>query len=66
MTCEPNLYIADEPTSALDKENIDILTGLLKTLKIDKTILIITHDSLFANAVSDDIYTIQNGTLKKA
>lgn len=66
LVMNKSIILFDEPTSALDKENIDNLTELLKSLKKDKTILIITHDSLFAKAVSDDIYIIQNGTLKKA
>lgn len=63
LVMDKNIILFDEPTSALDQDNIDILIKLLKELSIDKTIIIITHDLIFAEKVSDYIYKIENKKL---
>lgn len=63
LVMERNIILFDEPTSALDKENIDGLVTIIKQLKEEKTVLIITHDLNFAKDVSDYIYTIKNKQL---
>lgn len=40
----PDLIILDEPTSALDKKSIENFKALIKYLKSNKIIIIITHD----------------------
>ena len=42
----PSIIIFDEPTSALDKENKMNIINTIKYIGKDKTILIITHDSI--------------------
>lgn len=59
LVMERNIILFDEPTSALDKANIDGLVAIIKKLKEEKTILIITHDINFANDVSDYMYEIK-------
>lgn len=66
LAMDKNILLFDEPTSALDKENVSNLIGLLKTLKKDKTILIISHDEEFAYNVGDTVYQISSGVIKKA
>jgi len=66
LAMDKDIILFDEPTSALDRENINILIGLLKDLKKDKTVLIITHDEEFSIGVADTIYRIENGEIKKA
>lgn len=66
LAMDKDIILFDEPTSALDRENINILISLLKNLKSDKTILIITHDEEFSVGVADTIYRIENGEIKKA
>lgn len=41
---DASVIIFDEPTSALDKESIEKLTEIINEIKIDKIIIIITHD----------------------
>jgi polar amino acid transport system ATP-binding protein len=60
LVMDRNIILFDEPTSALDKENVDGLIRMIKQLKKDKTILIITHDMSFAKDINDYIYTIKN------
>lgn len=66
LAMDKDIILFDEPTSALDRENINNLIGLLKDLKRDKTILIITHDEEFSFKVADIMYRIENGEIKKA
>lgn len=60
----PELIILDEPTNALDEEGVHFMTELLKSLK-DKTILIASHDKEFLTTVAEEIFTIDNGTIKR-
>lgn len=43
MIFEYKLILLDEPTNNLDKENIEMIMDLLKEIKSDKIILIVTH-----------------------
>ncbi|MDD3662637.1 MAG: ATP-binding cassette domain-containing protein [Candidatus Pacebacteria bacterium] len=60
LIVEPDILLLDEPTNNLDKEGIEHLTKFL--VKYKKTVIVISHDSLFLNAFTDavlylDIYT---------
>lgn len=43
-----DLILADEPTGNLDEMNKEIVFGILKSLKKEKTIVIVTHDATLA------------------
>lgn len=43
-----DLILADEPTGNLDEMNKEIVFGILKSLKKEKTIVIVTHDVTLA------------------
>lgn len=47
----PILIMGDEPTGNLDKRNSDIVLGIFRQLseELNKTLLIVTHDSNFAH-----------------
>ncbi|AOT01771.1 ABC transporter ATP-binding protein [Exiguobacterium sp. U13-1] len=45
MIFEYKLILLDEPTNNLDKENIEMIMDLLKEIKSDKIILIVTHSN---------------------
>lgn len=47
-----NIILMDEPSSNIDDDNVVILLDILKELKQNHTILIISHDSVF-DEVSD-------------
>ncbi len=62
LMLNPSILLFDEPTSALDPERIGELVSRLQELKeLGKTIIIITHDYMFANQVADQTIKIENG-----
>ncbi|SEL43002.1 ABC-F family ATP-binding cassette domain-containing protein [Parapedobacter koreensis] len=58
---EPDVYILDEPTNHLDIETIEWLEKLLTSGQ--KTVLLVTHDRYFLDAVSTEIRELDNGKL---
>jgi ABC-2 type transport system ATP-binding protein len=59
---DPELLILDEPTNALDEDGIQFIIKLLKTLQ-NKTILIASHDKHFLSQLTEEIFTINHGTI---
>ncbi|MCC7296821.1 MAG: ABC-F family ATP-binding cassette domain-containing protein [Bacteroidia bacterium] len=60
---EPEILILDEPTNHLDIETVEWLQNLI-TSRFD-TILIVTHDRYFLDAVSNQIAELERGDLYK-
>lgn len=56
LSRDTDLIILDEPTNGLDMESIDKLLYLLKQLKRDKIIIIISHDSKVESIYDEKIY----------
>ena len=55
----PKVLCFDEPTSALDMDSIEKVSNIIRDLKSKgMAILIITHDRVFANDISDKIIKI--------
>lgn len=48
---KPSIMCFDEPTSALDATSIQQLIPIIKELQKDMAIIIITHDTLFGEAI---------------
>lgn len=63
---EPLLIMGDEPTGNLDKKNSELVFDLFKELTLDskQTLLIVTHDSEFAQK-SDRIIEMEDGKIIK-
>ncbi len=59
LSAEPELLIADEPTKGLDANKIGQIIKIFK--KINKTMLIITHDLRFADKLSDRVAVMYCG-----
>lgn len=65
MALEPDLLLLDEPTNHLDIEAISILEDYLKsTYKNQKSMVVITHDRFFLDAVSTRIIELDRGMLR--
>jgi ABC-2 type transport system ATP-binding protein len=63
---EPKIIILDEPTNALDENSIKKLGGILRDLRDRGTLIVIScHDSEELNYLSDEIFFIENGEMKK-
>lgn len=59
---KPKVLCFDEPTSALDKENIQKVEEIIRNCKrMGMTILIITHDTVFAREIADKTLNISEG-----
>ncbi|MBW6499218.1 MAG: ABC-F family ATP-binding cassette domain-containing protein [Bacteroidales bacterium] len=58
---EAHLILLDEPTNHLDLEMIEWLEGYLSRKKL--TILLVTHDRYFLDAVCNEIVELENGML---
>ena len=66
LALNPKLMCFDEPTSALDPGLTGEVASLIKSLAKDgMSMLIITHDMIFAEKVADKIYSMDNGKLKE-
>lgn len=65
LACDPKILLFDEPTANLDKKNSLLFLSLLSELKkLDKTIIIATHDFIFEEFKSiDRIINIENGKI---
>lgn len=67
LMLEPDILLFDEPTSALDPARVDDLVYYIKMLQEQgKTIVIVTHDSVFAERVATKKYQMISGSLIKA
>ena len=61
---KPKVLCFDEPTSALDKESIQKVEEIIRNCKrMGMTILIITHDTVFAQEIADKTLNISEGLL---
>jgi ATP-binding cassette, subfamily B, bacterial PglK len=61
---KPKILILDEPTSALDKKTQEDFTNIIKNLKSEMTIIIVSHsESLLTHC--DRVYYLSDGILSK-
>lgn len=64
LALKPEVLFFDEPTSALDPELTDEVLRVIKQLARQKmTMLIVTHEMSFAEAVSDRVLFIEGGSI---
>lgn len=62
LAMEPKIMLFDEPTSALDPELVgEVLEVIAELAKTGMTMMIITHEMLFAKEVSDRVLFMDNG-----
>lgn len=63
---KPDIIIADEPTSSLDAGNASEILKLLKKIQLqyDITLILITHDILVLQRISDQIILLKDGTIE--
>lgn len=60
----PDVIILDEPTNALDEDSVKRIYDMMKKLKAENKVVIISnHNKEELEAVCDEIYTIENGKI---
>jgi phosphate transport system ATP-binding protein len=63
LMLEPDVILFDEPCSALDPVSTFKIEELLRELKKDRTIIIVTHNMEQARRISDNTAFFYNGTV---
>jgi len=64
LALNPKVLLLDEPTSALDPESIQSVLNLIQRIaQQGMTMVIVTHEISFAEAIADQILFIDNGEL---
>ena len=63
LMLKPDVLCFDEPTSALDPRLTDEIADMIKQMKGEQTIIIVTHDMDVMREVADKTATITNGKL---
>lgn len=64
LAMDPELVLFDEPTSALDGEMVSEVLDLISTLAREgTTMVIVTHELLFAKNVADRLVVMDQGTI---
>ena len=64
LCMEPQILLFDEPTSALDPEMVEEVLNVIKDLtKQHMTMVIVTHEMMFAKDVADKIVFMDSGVV---
>lgn len=64
LAMNPMLMLFDEPTSALDPELVgDVLEVMIRLAKRGMTMVVVTHEMRFAQAVCDTVVFMADGTV---
>ncbi len=62
LAMEPDVVLFDEPTSSLDPRLVGEVASLLRLLdELKKTVIVVTHDLDFAQAISDQVIYFEGG-----
>ncbi len=65
LLMEPKVMLFDEPTSALDPLLVDEVLSIIKELKGQMTLVIVTHEMRFAYEISDRIVFMDDGVIRE-
>ncbi|MGO4958398.1 amino acid ABC transporter ATP-binding protein [Luteococcus sp. Sow4_B9] len=64
LALRPSLLLFDEPTSALDPELVGEVLGVMRQLADEgRTMLVVTHEMLFARDVADQVLFMDGGVV---
>jgi putative lysine transport system ATP-binding protein len=64
LCMKPEVMLFDEPTSALDPEKVgEVLDVIQKLAESGMTMLVVTHEMMFAKEVSDRVLFMDNGVI---
>jgi ABC-2 type transport system ATP-binding protein len=61
---EPDILVLDEPTNALDEDGIETVSQIIREMKAPHRIIVVaSHEKIFLEAVSDEIYQMKEGKI---
>ncbi len=64
LCMNPDIILFDEPTSALDPEMVKGVLDVIKELaKTGMTMVVVTHEMMFAKEISDEVLFVDDGTI---
>lgn len=63
LMMNPEILLFDEPTSALDPEKVRDVAEIIKSLKGDMLVIVITHHVALARAISDRVIFMAEGQI---
>ena len=63
LLSKPDILLLDEPTNHLDLETIEWLEGYVK--KYPRAVVVVSHDRMFLDHVSDVVYDMEYGTMTR-
>lgn len=63
LALEPELMLLDEPTQGMGHEDVDRVMELIKTVSVNRTILMVEHNMSVVSRIADRISVLQRGAI---
>jgi len=63
LALDPELMLLDEPTQGMGHEDVDRVIELIKTVSVNRTILMVEHNMSVVSRIADRISVLQHGTI---
>jgi branched-chain amino acid transport system ATP-binding protein len=63
LAMDPELMLLDEPTQGMGHEDVDRVTGLIKKVSANRTILMVEHNMNVVSTIADRITVLQRGAV---
>ena len=63
LALEPEMLLLDEPTAGMGHEDVARITGLIKTVAANRTVLMVEHNLSVVEHLSDRITVLQRGEI---
>jgi len=63
LALDPEMLLLDEPMAGMGHEDIDRMTGLIRQIAVDRTILMVEHNLSVVASLSDEISVLARGQL---
>ena len=63
LAMEPELMLLDEPTQGMGREDVDLITQLIKKVSANRTILMVEHNLGVVSTLCDTVTVLQRGAV---
>lgn len=63
LAMEPELMLLDEPTQGMGREDVDLITQLIKKVSENRTILMVEHNLGVVSTLCDTVTVLQRGAV---